>query len=49
MSFASWARSRESLGRHTELPFDAVEALACGLITDLRDFTVPQGHQISNI
>jgi ATP-dependent Clp protease protease subunit len=33
----------------TELPIDATEALTCGLITEIRDFVVPQGSQISNI
>ncbi|MGH7014288.1 MAG: ATP-dependent Clp protease proteolytic subunit [Stellaceae bacterium] len=33
----------------TELPFDANEALGCGLITGIQDFRVPPGHMLSNI
>ena len=43
--------SKERLEHHldTELPFDATEALECGLITEIRDFVVPPGNQLSNI
>lgn len=43
--------SADQLDRHivTEAPFDANAALACGLIHEIREFTVPPGNQMTNI
>jgi ATP-dependent Clp protease, protease subunit len=43
--------SKRRLERHltTELPFTTQAALECGLITEIRDFSVPSGQMLSNI
>ena len=43
--------SNRRLERHLvdELPFTATDALACGLVTGIRDFQLPPGERIYNI